>query len=84
MYEYFEKACIANTNLYNRALFVCRQVLSGLGKEPEQRQKNEREVLAEIEKELPKMQETRKKGGSFGKMKTILHPYFRGNVRSRR
>ena len=35
MYEYFEKACIANTNLYNRALFVCRQVLSGLGKEPE-------------------------------------------------
>ena len=65
MYEYFEKTCIANTNLYNRALFVCRQVLSGLGKEPEQRQKNEREVLAEIEKQLPKMQERRKKGGSF-------------------
>jgi len=65
MYEYFEKTCIANTNLYNRALFVCRQVLSGLGKEPEKRHKNEREVLEAIEKELPKMQGRRKKGGSF-------------------
>ena len=65
MFEYFEKTCIANTNLYNRSLFICRQVLTGLGKEPEQQQKNEKEVLKQIEDALPLMQETRKDGRSY-------------------
>ena len=40
-FECFEKLSVANTNMYNTALFVCRQVLSGVNKDPDQRQENE-------------------------------------------
>jgi len=61
LFEYLEKLSVANTNLYNTGLFVCRQVLSGVNKDPDQRQENEKQVLKQIEDALPLMQATRKK-----------------------
>ena len=52
MYEYLEIVSIANTNMYNSGLFVQRQVLTGLNKEEDQQQKNEKEVLKKIEDEI--------------------------------
>ena len=61
MFEYFEKLSVASTNMYNTALFVCRQVMFGVNKVPDQRQVNEKMVLKQIEDALPLMQATRKK-----------------------
>ena len=65
MYEYLEIVSIANTNMYNSGLFVQRQVLTGLNKEEDQQQKNEKEVLKKIEDALPLMQKTRKNGNGY-------------------
>ena len=60
LYGYFDRMTVAHTNLYNSALFVCRQVLSGAGKEPNERQENEKNVLEQIRSALPLMQERQK------------------------
>ena len=55
LYSYFDTVLHLGNNLYNVSLFHIRQVMTGLQKEPEMRQPNEREVLENIRNALPRM-----------------------------
>ena len=55
MYPYFDTVCALSNNLYNAMLFRVRQVMTGIQKEPSERQANEVEVISSIESALPSM-----------------------------
>ena len=61
MYQYFDTVCALSNNLYNATLFRIRQVMTGIQKEPSERQANEVDVLAEIADSLVMMQEINEK-----------------------
>ena len=55
VYEWCNALTKSTNNLYNAALFIVRQLRSGLKKDPSNRHKNEMEVLERIEENLPAM-----------------------------
>lgn len=55
MYSYFDTVTALSNNLYNATLFRMRQVMTGIQKEESLRQENEKEVIKEIEKAIPRM-----------------------------
>lgn len=57
LHGYCEKQCRLANNMYNASLYVLRQVLTGIPKQPNERQENEREVISLIENTLPCMGE---------------------------
>ena len=56
LFNYCANITAKANNLYNASLFRIRQVMTGIKKDPSDRQPNEIEVLSEIEKYLPSMQ----------------------------
>lgn len=55
LYEWCSTMTSLSNNLYNTGLFHIRQCMTGLKKEPDQRQPLEKEVIGRIEKALPDM-----------------------------
>ncbi len=61
LYEWCSNITQAANNLYNAALYIERQLRSGLRKEPSERFENEKEVIERIENALPQMNQPRQK-----------------------
>ena len=59
LYPYFENCTQKAKNLYNVTNFHIRQVMTGIKKEPSERQENEANVLDNIEHSLPQMNAVR-------------------------
>lgn len=61
LFQWCDDFTKAANNLYNAAMFVERQLRSGLNKEPAARFENEIEVIQKIENALPLMNKGKKK-----------------------
>lgn len=57
LYPYFDDMCFKSKNLYNITNFYVRQVFSGIKKDPVLRQINEQEVINNINKYIPLINE---------------------------
>lgn len=68
LYEYCQQQCRLSNNMYNATLFVCRQLMTGLPKNPEDRHPLETQVIELVGKTLPRM-------GKKQKMPAAEKPY---------
>ncbi|MGO1528018.1 MAG: RNA-guided endonuclease InsQ/TnpB family protein [Senegalia sp. (in: firmicutes)] len=74
LYDYCDNMCFLSKNLYNTTNFYIRQVFSGIKKDIEKREENEKMIIDEINSTIPELNDVKVAYTEKRKMKELKKP----------